>query len=90
MPARELALARGRVHRRLEAPVERPAFGERLFLRPYARAGPGKPCRPQRRSFEDLRPVDRRIENVGNALYEEVYNYSTTARAFYGGVKYAW
>jgi vitamin B12 transporter len=31
-----------------------------------------------------------RIENVGNAPYEEVYNYGTPGRSFYGGVKFAW
>jgi vitamin B12 transporter len=31
-----------------------------------------------------------RIENVGNARYEEVYNYGTPGRSLYSGVKFAW
>ncbi|MFZ3181102.1 MAG: TonB-dependent receptor [Methylocystis silviterrae] len=60
-------------------------FNKRVTLAPYVRLD----------LFANYRLTDQltlhgRIENVGNALYEEVYNYSTTARAFYGGVKYAW
>lgn len=31
-----------------------------------------------------------RIENIGDARYEEVYNYGTAARSVYGGVKLRW
>ncbi len=60
-------------------------FNKRVMLAPYVRLD----------LFANYKLTDQltlhgRIENVGNALYEEVYNYSTTARAFYGGVKYAW
>jgi vitamin B12 transporter len=60
-------------------------FNKRVMLAPYVRLD----------LFANYKLTDRltlhgRIENLNNALYEEVYNYSTTARAFYGGVKYAW
>jgi vitamin B12 transporter len=60
-------------------------FNKRVMLAPYVRLD----------LFANYRLTDQltlhgRIENLNNALYEEVYNFSTTARAFYGGVKYAW
>jgi vitamin B12 transporter len=31
-----------------------------------------------------------RVENITNARYQEVYNYGTAGRAFYGGVTATW
>jgi vitamin B12 transporter len=31
-----------------------------------------------------------RGENLGNARYHEVWNYGTTGRAFYAGMKTTW
>ena len=31
-----------------------------------------------------------RAENIGNARYQEVYNYGTTGRAFYAGARASW
>ncbi|RNJ48516.1 TonB-dependent receptor plug domain-containing protein [Methylocystis hirsuta] len=60
-------------------------FNKRVMLAPYVRLDLFANYK-----LTDSLTLQGRIENVGNALYEEVYNYSTTARAFYGGVKYAW
>ena len=60
-------------------------FNERVTLAPYVRLDLFATYR-----LTDQLTLHGRIENLNNALYEEVYNFSTTARAFYGGVKYAW
>ncbi|MBI1979997.1 MAG: TonB-dependent receptor [Methylocystis sp.] len=60
-------------------------FNRRVMLAPYVRLDLFANYR-----LTDSLTLHGRIENLNNALYEEVYNYSTTARAFYGGVKYAW
>ncbi len=40
--------------------------------------------------FDDRFSIFGRIENIGDARYEEVYNYGTAGRSFYGGVKFTW
>jgi vitamin B12 transporter len=60
-------------------------FNKRVMLAPYVRLDLFANYK-----LTDSLTLHGRIENLNNALYEEVYNYSTTARAFYGGVKYAW
>lgn len=60
-------------------------FNRRVMLAPYVRLDLFANYK-----LTDSLTLHGRIENLNNALYEEVYNYATTARAFYGGVKYAW
>jgi len=40
--------------------------------------------------FDERLSIFCRIENVGNAYYQEVYNYGTPGRSFYGGMKFTW
>ena len=60
------------LHLRLEARVERPAPGELPGLRPDACPRAGEPCSAERRSLQDRRPVDRRVEDVGQPLHRPV------------------
>lgn len=39
---------------------------------------------------DDRLSIFGRIENIGDARYEDVYNYGTAGRSFYGGVKFTW
>jgi vitamin B12 transporter len=38
----------------------------------------------------ELVSVFARIENIGDARYEEIYNYGTPGRSVYGGVRMKW
>ncbi len=40
--------------------------------------------------LDDRLSIFGRIENVGDARYEEVYNYGTAGRSYYGGMKFTW
>jgi vitamin B12 transporter len=58
---------------------------KRVTLAPYARIDAFANYR-----LDDGLTIFGRVENVGDVRYEEVYNYGTTGRAFYGGVKFTW
>ncbi|WP_442755234.1 TonB-dependent receptor plug domain-containing protein [Methylocystis sp. JAN1] len=40
--------------------------------------------------FDERFSIFGRIENVGNAYYQEVYNYGAPGRSLYGGMKFTW
>ena len=58
---------------------------KRVMLAPYARFDLYANYK-----VNDFVSIFGRIENVGDARYEEVYNYGTPGRSIYGGVKLSW
>lgn len=59
--------------------------GERQRLAPYARLDVLTSYK-----FSDNVKMHARIENLTNARYQDVYNFGTTGRAYYGGLTVTW
>jgi vitamin B12 transporter len=57
----------------------------RVTLTPYARLDIFANYK-----LDDRLSIFGRIENVGDVRYEEVLNYGTAGRSFYGGMKFTW
>ncbi len=72
LPAFELPRAHLVIHLRLEAAVARPGLGKGLHVRPHPCPAARKPCGTKCGGFEDHRTVDRRIDQVGQALHRPV------------------
>jgi len=74
---------------RLTAVSQNPDYdyilGRRVTMAPYARVDLYANYKlDERLSFFG------RLENISNTHYEEVYNFGTPGRSFYGGVKFTW
>ena len=77
-------LAPSRVHRRLEAAVERPGARELGRARIQAGAHPRKPGGAERGGLQHLRAVDRGAEDVGEALEHPVVGGHAAVDAEHG------
>src|SRR5690349_16499488 len=68
-PALQLALAKTRIHRRIELTIERPAACEAFHVGPYTGLPAGEPRGPERGRLEDRGPVYRHVEDVAQELH---------------------
>ena len=71
-PARQLPLPRRLAHRRLEAMLQPPVVGEFCGLGIDAGLQPGEIGGAERGGFLDHRAIDRRVEQIGEALHGPV------------------